>query len=70
MTSLSSTNATLNFDNLYDKMRSVFMDPASPYQVALSKRPEKNYPIDGPWLNGAIIKCFDNVENKVRLVDQ
>lgn len=66
MKSVASTNATLNIDNLYDTMRSTFKDPSSPYQVALAKRPEKNYPIDGPWLNGGIIKCFDNVEKGVR----
>jgi hypothetical protein len=49
-------------------MKSKFVDPASPYQIALGKRPEKKYPIDGPWLNGGLIKCFENYEKGVRYV--
>jgi hypothetical protein len=32
----------------------------------LAKRPEKKYPIDGPWLNGGLIKCFENVDKGIR----
>ena len=64
--SVSANNNTFDSDKLYQSMKSKFVDPASPYQIALAKRPEKKYPIDGPWLNGGLIKCFQNYEKGVR----
>ncbi len=34
----------------------------SPYQVALAKRKDKKYPIEGPWIQGAMISMMDRAK--------
>ena len=36
-----------------------FGDASSPYQVAKDKRKDKKYPIEGPWIQGALISMMD-----------
>ena len=36
-----------------------FGDPSSPYQIALAKRKDKKYPIEGPWIQGAMMSMMD-----------
>ena len=36
-----------------------FGTPDSPYQIALEKRKDKKYPIEGPWINGGVIKFLE-----------
>ena len=43
----------------------IFGAPNSPYQIALAKRKDKQYPIEGPWINGGVIKFLDNYHKAV-----
>jgi len=68
--SVAINSNSLDVDKLYNSMQKKFIDPETPYQVALAKRPERKYPIDGPWLNGGLIKCFENYAKGIRSVLQ
>jgi len=53
----------INSGNIATAIQDMFGKPDSPYQIALAKRPEKKYPISGPWLNSGVIKSLDNMKN-------
>jgi len=50
---------SLDESKLIDHFLQYFGDPGSPYQVSLAKRRNNNYPVEGPWLHGAIIAMID-----------
>ena len=39
-----------------------FGSPNSPYQISLSKRADKVYPVLGPWINGGLIQSLANMQ--------
>ena len=45
-------------------IQSKFGAADSPYQIALAKRPQKKYPIAGPWINGGVIKSLENMSSQ------
>jgi len=52
-------------DGVFDQAKVInhflkhFGDPSSPYQIALAKRKDKKYPIEGPWIQGAMMSMMD-----------
>jgi len=58
-----ASDGNINTSNIATAIQTKFGAPDSPYQIALSKRPEKKYPISGPWLNSGVIKSLDNMKN-------
>lgn len=66
ITTLASIAAESKVDtvNITKAIQTKFGAPDSPYQIALAKRPEKKYPIAGPWINGGVIKSLANMDKK------
>ena len=50
---------------IYEDIQSKFGAADSPYQIALNKRKDKKYPIDGPWINGGVIKFLENHQKSI-----
>ena len=50
---------------MIDAIEKTFGAADSPYQIALAKRALKVYPVEGPWINGGVIKSLENMKNKV-----
>merc|ERR1711963_689273 len=46
-------------EKLINHFLEYFGHPESQYQVSLDKRKNNKYPIEGPWLHGAIIAMID-----------
>ena len=69
VTSLDSMTKNSNqFDvsNVCKEISIKFGAADSPYQIALEKRKDKKYPIEGPWINGGIIKFLENYKKSVQ----
>jgi len=66
LTTLASLAAQSKVDtgNITEGIQTKFGAADSPYQIALAKRPEKKYPIAGPWINGGVIKSLENMNKK------
>jgi len=58
-----ASDGNINTSNISKAIQTNFGASDSPYQIALAKRPEKKYPISGPWLNSGVIKSLDNMKN-------
>lgn len=56
---MASNEATFDQDKVIQRFISHFGDASSPYQIALAKRKDKKYPIEGPWIQGSIISMMD-----------
>ena len=68
VTSLESMSKNSNqflLPKVYEDINAKFGAPDSPYQVALAKRKDKKYPIEGPWINGGVIKFLENHEKSI-----
>jgi len=68
LTSLESMAKNSNkfiLQKVYEDIDTKFGAPDSPYQIALAKRKDKKYPIDGPWINGGVIKFLENHQKSV-----
>jgi len=69
---VQSLTAMAENDGKFDEGKTItkflhhFGDPDSPYQVALAKRKDKKYPIDGPWIQGAMISMMDRYKADIK----
>ena len=59
LTALVKNDGSFEDINVINQYLLHFGSPASPYQVALAKRKDKKYPIEGPWIQGALISMMD-----------
>ena len=62
---MASNEATFDPDKVIQRFISHFGDASSPYQIALAKRKDKKYPIEGPWINGGVVKFLENYKKSV-----
>ena len=64
--SMSENSNSFAIPKICKEISIKFGAPDSPYQVALEKRKDKKYPIEGPWINGGIIKFLENYQHSVK----
>ena len=63
--SMANNSHTYAIEKVSKDISLKFGAPDSPYQIALNKRKEKKYPIEGPWINGGVIKFLENYDKSI-----
>jgi len=66
LSTLAESDSKLDTELMEKSIEKIFGSPDSPYQIALAKRALKVYPIEGPWINGGVIKSLENMNNGVK----
>ena len=63
--SMAKNSKSFLVEKVNQDIETKFGTPDSPYQIALDKRKDKKYPIEGPWINGGVIKFLENYKKSV-----
>lgn len=62
---VQALHAMASNDGMFDEAKVIerflkyFGDESSPYQIALAKRKDKEYPMEGPWIQGSMTSMMD-----------
>ena len=63
---MAKNSNSFDLSKVCKDIEAMFGAADSPYQVALGKRKDKKYPIEGPWINGGVIKFLENNEKSIK----